>query len=771
MNKKNLQDPEILQFGFDAPINEWTTQLNSFGLFQPNTVFESDTWKFSGSADRQRKELDWRSFRSPTNRPLFSEVLGNDSFVDFAKKLLLAMMDEHRVLSVKLSIGPKKTNSLFDTVILTLGYCDARNCIEVSDVDDYARFLMMHSISTTSPSSPLRARRTPISFYSLKSRIADKAWASAASPATGWPQIGLVRPLNQKKYRNSQRQVIEEFYGGDLSWGDYRQGNSFDKLGLDDGQHFVAHCFYLIDRYAAIAKLIQDIHCRVPNWSKELEVRELLVRVNVNWILSGESNIAAGMAKPKYLVLHRHIEKITASHGIGNLPKRWAATNIYSEIEVNPAFNLSLPRQLVSLVASAAAVCFVALSGWRKSEYGFSKDDVLEIPNVDPLTQKDEPKRFFVRWFVPKTSGVIKETREITSTQYQLIELMSELNGSGKSSPCFFAKEPYSGPSEIDKLLSRPWIDFVEHGRMPNTLETKLREQLPVFKLIENFSTLGSAVIRGSYTGRPADERELIESLVSDRRKRALRANDPAAVSGLFGALSRALSHLEILRPNPHGLRHMWAEAVLRRFDGDVGWMIRSQFKHLSERFWRTYVRDKSARAIARTASIDVVSGLFSRVIKQAGKGYAGPTVKAVRRIFRATNMLTEKTDSAIEEFAATQIDHLNATPWGYCILRSAGRKRSKCSSDGSPQPQDASPSTCLSCTNFLTTEEHGEELIFIANTHSEIVLKEDIPVVFRKESARILKTCCTYLRQFQVELPEQVERAIRRLRREENTA
>lgn len=49
----------------------------------------------------------------------------------------------------------------------------------------------------------------------------------------------------------------------------------------------------------------------------------------------------------------------------------------------------------------------------------------------------------------------------------------------------------------------------------------------------------------------------------------------------------------EALYPSPHAFRHMWAEAIYRRFDGDAGWMIRSQFKHISRTMWLAYIRDK----------------------------------------------------------------------------------------------------------------------------------------------------------------------------------
>lgn len=48
--------------------------------------------------------------------------------------------------------------------------------------------------------------------------------------------------------------------------------------------------------------------------------------------------------------------------------------------------------------------------------------------------------------------------------------------------------------------------------------------------------------------------------------------------------------------PSPHAFRHIWAEAVLTRYQGDVGAVIRHQFCHLDNSFFMAYLRDKDAR-------------------------------------------------------------------------------------------------------------------------------------------------------------------------------
>ena len=68
-----------------------------------------------------------------------------------------------------------------------------------------------------------------------------------------------------------------------------------------------------------------------------------------------------------------------------------------------------------------------------------------------------------------------------------------------------------------------------------------------------------------------------------------------ATVLRIFNPRGRRLV-ADCYYPTPHAFRHMWAEAVYRRFDGDIGWMIRSQFKHITRYMWGDYIRDKENR-------------------------------------------------------------------------------------------------------------------------------------------------------------------------------
>ncbi len=54
--------------------------------------------------------------------------------------------------------------------------------------------------------------------------------------------------------------------------------------------------------------------------------------------------------------------------------------------------------------------------------------------------------------------------------------------------------------------------------------------------------------------------------------------------------------------PSPHAFRHIWAESVLTRYQGDVGAVIRHQFAHLDNSFFMAYLRDKDVRGLMQSA-------------------------------------------------------------------------------------------------------------------------------------------------------------------------
>jgi len=94
-------------------------------------------------------------------------------------------------------------------------------------------------------------------------------------------------------------------------------------------------------------------------------------------------------------------------------------TRLFSEVDVTPLTpsffesagiveNGTISTNVYNLiryVEDAGIVLFVALTGWRESEFGFSLSNIKIRPNLDLLDQYACPVRYEVQWKVPKTNG------------------------------------------------------------------------------------------------------------------------------------------------------------------------------------------------------------------------------------------------------------------------------------------------------------------------------------------------------------------------------
>src|SRR5690606_38130366 len=89
--------------------------------------------------------------------------------------------------------------------------------------------------------------------------------------------------------------------------------------------------------------------------------------------------------------------------------------------------------------------------------------------------------------------------------------------------------------------------------------------------------------------------------------------------------------------PTAHAFRHMWAEAVLRRFSGDLGSFIRSSFKHVSKDMWQAYICDKANIHTLKSAKREVISSLLNSYIAKEGEGFAGGMSKYIDRMLNGT--------------------------------------------------------------------------------------------------------------------------------------
>ena len=747
---------------YSQPYAYWTGRLRMIAGTQSDVDFEDEIWTFDGS--RSVHQFDWRvsGFLRAESSFLRSRV--NGDVTDFAKKLWVEMASQICPPTLRHnSVLSQTANHCFEAIIATLWFCETerRLTIDEHSITDFLHFLLTYGFNRRNIERPFQKKSEPRSYNVVSRLMVSRKWALAIDPSERWPQIGFRRPFGYPLIEAAHRRAFESMAPDTLTWGDYKKGGNLDKLGLDIGQYYVGHCFALIERNKTVCEAISCVFDRVPDWSKRLSASSKVVDANVSNLLSGINSPQQGLSIEKWTTLRSEISSILRDHNVAESLCSWDAEDFYGALSLEFAQRTSLPKRALALTVSAAVVCFVALAGWRTSELGFSFSSIKDAQNRDPLSQKEHPRRHFVRWKVFKTTGDLTIEREITNAQYDLLRLIFFLRGEDKSRPCLTSSRFKWMLTALPSQLSAPWMDFVINGNSPRATQQQLEKELEYWVVAKNRTGIRMAIARGRYKSRPSSERATIEKLIDADLKVALSNNDTSVANRVSSQISAGVKKLGLASPSPHSFRHMWAEAMLRRFDGDIGWLIRSQFQHISQSQWRAYTKDKANGAMVQLVTNEVVSELLGKVLSSKRETYAGPSVRAIRRIVGSTMLLTNKKRTSIRDFVDTQVHSFTATPWGYCLLRRSSAWRSKCTEDSAPQPQNASDTNCLSCTNFLTSKSHSAELLFIANTHAEIISSPNIPVPFRKESAKTLRAAAKYLEELSVPLPDETQTAI----------
>jgi hypothetical protein len=193
----------------------------------------------------------------------------------------------------------------------------------------------------------------------------------------------------------------------------------------------------------------------------------------------------------------------------------------------------------------------------------------------------------------------------------------------------------------------------------------------------------------------------------------------------------------------------MWAEAVYRRFDGDVGWMIRSQFKHISPSMWLAYIADKSNESMNELVKLDVINSVVKSFIMKRGDGYAGKLSSYLKRVFRQTNITELNTlEEDIDRFIAAEFVAIKSNPWGFCLLKRRNQHMAKCSENGRPMREKAAPKYCLNCSNNLTQETNIDYIYFNIMNDLKLLKTEGIPHAFIQESFNIVKNAYSHIRE-----------------------
>lgn len=450
--------------------------------------------------------------------------------------------------------------------------------------------------------------------------------------------------------------------------------------------------------------------------------------------------------------------------------------------------------QLYKKVMAAGLTDVCASLGWRESEFGFPFSAIKIQDNNDYLDQEIFPQRFSVDWFVPKTNGETKLNREITYFTFLKIKKLNSFIKNSNDLPCLYLcessnKNPFSSEAQVQRAVPRMWEHFVnnyapftaldkiqelnklkeklganevltsdEHNTLRNleknykdndwerfesdsmlriTFE-RVKSDFPILKFYfqgQDTKDKKNWVIRYRDRALNSDILDILDNNLSDETKSFIQDLDDIPSAVITRQISAELVQ-NCIYPTPHALRHMWAEAVYRRFDGDVGWMIRSQFKHISPSMWLAYIKDKSNVAMHEHAQVTVINSIIRSFIAKQGKGYAGKLSSYLTRIIRQTKLINlSDSIELLNEFIANEFVGIKSNPWGYCLLKRRHQHNAKCAENGRPVREKASPSLCLGCTNNLTEATNIDYIYFQIMNDIELLKQTDIPNAYRKES------------------------------------
>ncbi|MDU0114011.1 hypothetical protein RT723_13575 [Psychrosphaera aquimarina] len=437
-------------------------------------------------------------------------------------------------------------------------------------------------------------------------------------------------------------------------------------------------------------------------------------------------------------------------------------------------------------VADAMTCLIVGWLGYRKSEYGFPLSAIHAEPNLDILDNSHIPFRFKLKWVVPKTNGSSKLDREITSQCYQVASELNVLFQPPNGGPCLYKssglikKQPTSNQSGVylEMRVKSNWFIFVQRYKPFNDvleldrLSMKKNSELSLSEkqrftelshqydlssargkhLLESSKALreGIVILNCTYVaGSRALERfknslieyqqtgdisnlehkKVVENYLSAETKVWLSGSnsriDRRAMKSIATELLRCVNY-----PTPHAFRHIWAEAVLMRYQGDVGAAIRHQFCHMDDSFFMAYLRDKEAKSLISVARPKVLNTIIDTLLiehKAIGLNFLGGIARFVGKSVSMTQVVTPSEFRALREQITRRVISVNSAQYATCIPREGTESRAKCAEFGGINPHNAKLAFCLDCTNALVTEGNLRGIWEVIQPFIKESLHEDV--------------------------------------------
>lgn len=404
------------------------------------------------------------------------------------------------------------------------------------------------------------------------------------------------------------------------------------------------------------------------------------------------------------------------------------------------SFGQATIKSIILKIKQVGALCFLAATGWRRSECEFTSKDILISSNADASDNFYTPWRFHIHWFVPKTNDNSKVNREITSTTYILLQQVASINNNPDTDIIIGNGDTiYEGT----RLL---WADFVDNyelfkirneedeaqWRFIEKVKEEVRTAFPLYQLANTPDGLLNLLQQYRDGNIDDDNKTRLEKKLPVEMLEKISSPDIELTSKNVSTVKSALLK-DVKYPSPHAFRHIWAEAILMRYRGPVGSFIRANFQHMDERFFMAYLRDKDMKMIYENAERSFISWV-SQQYADLGKEAFGETISQLPRFIelstKKTFVLPQKEyQKKIIETVEERIESVKANPWGTCIRRSGTDYRAACSKSGVPHTHEASPTLCLGCTNVDITKENLLGIMVYTRQEVEACLSPNLPI------------------------------------------
>lgn len=437
-------------------------------------------------------------------------------------------------------------------------------------------------------------------------------------------------------------------------------------------------------------------------------------------------------------------------------------------------------------VEAAGVTAIVAYTGWRSSEYGFPESSLNSAVNKEISDAVYSPFRFYIKWISPKTNGDTLLEREITLSTAILIKQLSAFtvandNGFALTSATF--REATLIENQVKTMVTRHWQRFPEKyvifmeldelealtfkgkdcdlaelkrkeylsGKYDlnnavvenlTALRDKLRNDNQVLELISRSYKVDQKHLRfGETIRRYANgeldgiSAEILENRLSQETLEHIRIHHGDIGNTDTKAIIDEL-RVGIFNATPHALRHIWAEAVLRRYKGDIGKFIRANFKHIDERFFMAYLRGKEAKAIMQVAKRTTINYIVRNRIKSLNderRRYAGLFDRFINKAVAITHVKTQgEYEKLTNKVSNDRIIDIKVNPWSTCVLRKGTFVHAKCSEDGIPQRHKAEPSLCLGCINGDIEEGNFNGIVVYIKPDVEACRNPKLPMFIK---------------------------------------